>query len=46
MLGQQAGHADFEELIKVAADDAQEAQALTQRHACVLGRLITCRALT
>ena len=32
-----AGHADLEELVEVAADDAEEAQPLEQRHAAVLG---------
>jgi hypothetical protein len=32
VLGQQAGHAHFEEFVEIAADDAQEAQALEQRH--------------
>jgi hypothetical protein len=29
----EAGDADFEELVEVARDDAEEAQALEQRHA-------------
>ena len=36
-LGVQAGDADLEELVEVAADDAQELQALEQRIARVLG---------
>ncbi len=33
----QAGDADLEELVQVAADDAQEPQPLEQRHRRVLG---------
>jgi hypothetical protein len=39
VLGQQAGHAHFEEFVEVAADDGEEAQALEQRQPAVFGIL-------
>ena len=34
-LGLQPRHADLEELVQIVADDAQETQALQQRHALI-----------